>query len=122
MGFAILSIVIFTFIVFIQLRLCQKKDVSLKPETSYASSLFRKNRKLEGVPEIANYTNVASLSMCLVACMKKKPDCKAFNYGNRECTLLIDSVCANDTLELTPTHGYSYYDIMDSPDFEVSLR
>ena len=109
------------FIPFLSLVLSQKKDLTPKPETLYASSLFRVNQILEGVTELDSYGNLSSVSRCLLICMKRKPDCKAFNWGNGECVLLTDSVCFNETLLLTPKDGYAYYDIMDSPDNEVSI-
>jgi len=99
---------------------CQKKDSIPKVETLYASSLFRRNQILEGMPELDSLENISSVSICLFNCMKRKPDCKSFNWGNGECVLMSDSVCANESLLLTPKEGFAYYDVMDSPDFEVN--
>ena len=110
-------------IVFVSIFSCvvsQKKDLIPKPETLYASSLFRMNQVLEGVPQLERLENVSSVSVCLLNCMKRKADCKSFNWGYGECVLMSDSVCFNETLLLTPREGYAYYDIMDSPDYEVS--
>lgn len=114
---------IFFLISLVYLTFGQKhKELLPKPGTLYASSLFRRNQVLDGVPEIENFTQISSVSTCLLYCLKNKPDCKSFNWGNGECTLLIDSICANETLFLTRKIGYSYYDIMDSPEFEVILQ
>ena len=93
-----------------------------KIETIYASSLFRQNQVLEGVPVLEAIDNVSSVSLCLIHCMKRSADCRAFNWGNNKCLLMSDSVCANESLVLTPKRGFSYYDIMDNPDFEVKSR
>ncbi|CAG2164101.1 unnamed protein product [Oppiella nova] len=97
----------------------QRKDQSQKPETQYASSLFRMNQVLEGVPFLQTVQNVTSVSLCLMNCMKLKPNCKSFNWGrNGDCQLMSDSVCFNETLLLTSREGYAYYDLMDTPDYE----
>ena len=101
---------------------CQRKDVLPKTESLYASSLFRMNQGLEGGPRLESLENISSVSICLLNCMKRKPDCKSFNWGNGECVLMSDSVCFNETLLLTRKEGYAYYDIMDSPDFEVGFH
>ena len=110
---------VLSFVSLISCAFCQKKDLLLKPETLYASSLFRMNRVLNGVPQLESLENVSSVSICLLNCMKRKPDCKSFNWGNGDCVLMSDSVCFNETLMLTEKEGYAYYDIMESPDFEV---
>ena len=97
----------------------QRKD-SHRIESQYASSLFRQNQILEGVPVIETLGNVSAVSVCLLSCMRHKSDCKAFNWGDSQCVLMSDSVCANESLGLTRKPGFSYYDIMDSPEFEVS--
>ncbi len=99
---------------------CQRKE-SLKFESQYASALFRQNHILESVTQIDIITNVSLRSHCLLNCLKRKPDCKSFNWGNGVCILMSDSLCANDSLILVPKQDFAYYDVMDSPDFEVSL-
>lgn len=98
---------------------CQKRE-AVRLEAQYASSLFRRNQVLEGVPIIEAIGNVSAVSVCLSVCMRHKTDCKAFNWGQSHCYLMSDSVCANESLRLTPKPGFNYYDIMDSPEFEVS--
>ena len=111
-----------SFVSLISYVFCQKKDLLPKRETLYASSLFRMNRVLDGVPQLESLKNVPSVSICLLNCMKRLPDCKSFNWGNGDCVLMSDSLCLNETLTLTEKEGYAYYDIMESPDFEVIER
>ena len=96
---------------------CMGKDV-LRVEGQYASSLFRRNQVLEGVPTLT-LTNITTVSHCLITCLKHKSDCKSFNWGDGVCDLMSDSICSNETLLLTPKQGFSYYDLMDGPEFEV---
>ncbi|CAG2117858.1 unnamed protein product, partial [Medioppia subpectinata] len=96
----------------------QRKEM-FKMESQYASSLFRTNRMLEGVPQLVTYYNVSTVSHCVITCLKHTSGCKSLNWGSGgECTLLSDSICANETLELTEKHGFAYYDLMDAPEFE----
>ncbi|XP_054160809.1 C-type lectin domain family 4 member E-like [Oppia nitens] len=97
---------------------CQRRD-SLKVDTLYGSSLFRKNHILDGgVTEYLIITNITKVSHCLIYCNQYKTQCKSFNFGNNTCILMTDSVCANETLLLTPKPGFDYFDIMDTPEFE----
>lgn len=89
-------------------------------ETSYASSLFRSQHLLDNVLTLARLEEVPRLHLCLTACMNAKPNCKAFNYGvNGTCILLGESLCANETYELTEHEDFNYYDLMASPESEV---
>ncbi|XP_054157811.1 C-type lectin domain family 4 member E-like [Oppia nitens] len=111
-------IIIAIFTLSIGAVLAQRKPDINKAETLYASSLFRMNQVLEGIPYLHVVENVSSVSTCLLNCMKRKPDCKSFNWGNGTCMLMSDSICFNETLLLTRKEGYAYYDIMDAPDSE----
>ncbi len=89
-------------------------------ETSYASSLFRSQHFLDNVLVLARLEDVPRLHFCLTACMNTKPNCKAFNYGaNGTCILLGESLCTNETYELTEHEDFNYYDLMASPESEV---
>ena len=74
--------------------------------------------KVEGIPELDSLENISSVSICLANCMKRKLDYKSSNWGNGECVLMSHSVCANESLLLTPKEDFVYYAIMD---FEVNL-
>ena len=72
--------------------------------------------------ELARYEEMDRLYHCLIACMQSKTyGCKAFNYGiNGTCILLAESLCANETYVLTENDQFNYYDLMATPDYEVS--
>lgn len=91
-------------------------------EFLYASSLYRSNHLLENVAQISIFDSVQRPSHCLAHCLASKNSCRAFNYSpNGTCILLAESLCANETYELTASEHFHYYDIMTTYDFEVRV-
>lgn len=86
----------------------------------YASSLHRRAQVLENVASLAIIESTPTISECLVMCMQNKPNCKAINFSksNATCVLLKESLCSNETYELTENEHFHYYDIMNSPEEE----
>lgn len=99
-----------------------RKEVTNPGDLSlYANSLFRQNQALLEVP-IVNTLQLQhnTAAKCLLHCMKAK-GCQSYNYGAEEglCVLLADSLCANETLALTPKPGFNYFDLTANPKPEV---
>lgn len=91
-------------------------------ETSYASSLFRSEHFFDSMLVLARLEKVQRLHFCLTSCINAKPNCKSFNYGkNGTCILLGESLCANETYELTENEDFNYYDLMANPESEVRI-
>ena len=89
------------------------------PESLYASSLYRNERRLTNVTELARIDNLSGLHKCLMHCLQLKSICKSFNYAeNGTCILLSESLCADDDYELVEDENFSYYDLMSTPDYE----
>lgn len=84
----------------------------------YGTALYRKDGIL-AVEPIQNITGV-SLVECLTIC-HNNTDCKAFNYGQKNCMLLDSTLCDKVNVHLRETPGYNYYDLVETPTVEVSL-
>lgn len=95
-------------------------------ESLYGSSLFRSGHLLDRAGLELSRAADLGLHHCLLSCMQQqsRPSaCKAFNYAahNGTCILLVESLCANETYELTEDHHFSYFDLLNSPDYEVRI-
>ncbi|XP_064454743.1 uncharacterized protein LOC135366019 isoform X2 [Ornithodoros turicata] len=83
-----------------------------------------RNDKILDVAPFQVLRPVESVTHCLVACLMRGPQCKAFNYGNRTCSLLDTVLChirgPQGFLHLKDMPGFSYYDLFDRGGIQAS--